>query len=84
MEAALEGLDSILGAGSTWYMYTIRRKSKLKAIQGAKISKMMGLRWMTCVAARSKEHFSISHHAQQCYPIQSLDIISKGNVSKCV
>ncbi len=45
VEAVFEGLDSVLGAGSTWYMYTIHRKNKetdimqsLDVISGGNVS----------------------------------------------
>lgn len=38
-DAVLEGVDSVLDAGMTWYMDTIHRKSKLKAIKRAKTPK---------------------------------------------
>lgn len=56
LAAALEGLDSILGAWLTLYMYTICIKSKKQRL-------IMRLRCITCIAACSQEHFSVSQHA---------------------
>ncbi len=62
METALECFDSILGAGSyryTPYNYTICRKRKLKTTRRAKTKRMIRWRWMTCIAACCKEHYSV-------------------------
>lgn len=74
MKAALEVLDSVVGAGLSWYRYNIRKESKLKTIKRVKTLKITSLKCLTCIAACCKEHFSIPQYAQRCYVADSNEL----------